>query len=235
MATRLYLRDAAYWTDVGGTLPVPKQSNLSVNADVVWPDFATLRQMSPTIGAGQVTASATSLAQTTQQGLLVRGFASRPLAAGSTVGLGSVRWNLAALEANAAANWNANSVGLYVWRPSTGLVVGFMNPSAAGIEPGTSEGAIDSSQDLTSVAVSALAGDIICAEFLANATQSMAAAYNLSFFYDGTVETLTTGTAVSDHASFLELPENLTFTTPPAATGAEPVIINQAPMRASTY
>lgn len=106
----------------------------------------------------------------------------------------------------------------YVWRPSNGTKVGnILDGDAAGYydvgfdaqnqtveksEHGTFSGA--------SVASTAV-GDVIVFEAWVQVNSSSTTLSNLSYYYDGTTETLNDGTTVSNHASFIETPENLVF------------------------
>ena len=59
----------------------------------------------------------------------------------------------------------------------------------------------------------AAAGDVIVCEVWFTLTQGNATARADSFFFDGTTETLATGTTVSNHASFINTPETIAFQT----------------------
>ena len=59
----------------------------------------------------------------------------------------------------------------------------------------------------------AAAGDVIICEVWFTTTQGNATARANIFYYDGTTETLATGTTVSNHASFINTPETITFQT----------------------
>jgi hypothetical protein len=66
----------------------------------------------------------------------------------------------------------------------------------------------------TGVAVAgATVGDVIISEVWISVWTRSTTSVTLSWFYDGGTETLTDGTVVADHASFLETPENLVFVT----------------------
>ena len=54
-------------------------------------------------------------------------------------------------------------------------------------------------------------GDVICCEVWFEITQGGATAYTDTFYFDGTTVNSTGGQIVSDHASYLETPQDLTF------------------------
>jgi hypothetical protein len=122
--------------------------------------------------------------------------------------------NFAGIESNAASNWlGTNGLYIYVWRPSTGAVVGtvktFTGTAAAVItEVGTSE-TVRHATGITSSAVSALAGDIVVVELWSTHTPGMATAYINTFYYNGTTINTTNLAAATNHASYIEFAETI--------------------------
>ena len=57
-------------------------------------------------------------------------------------------------------------------------------------------------------------GDVLCFEVWFEITQAGANAYVDTFYYDGTTVTTADNTTVSNHASFIETPQTLTFGAP---------------------
>lgn len=116
-------------------------------------------------------------------------------------------------------------ITVYVWRPSTGVKVGnIFDANQAGyfdVGHNNSNVTAETSEDGTfsGSLVNCAVGDVIVCEAFASVYRQGATSTVLSFFYDGTAVTLTNGTTVSDHASFLETPENLSFVTAAATTG----------------
>lgn len=115
---------------------------------------------------------------------------------------------MATSEANAAAN-SFTIASIYIWRPSTSAVVGFIYDSdtALGVEWATTEDGQVLSPAGASLAV--LAGDVLVIEFWRHATQAMAAVYTQTLFFDGTTDVVDATTA--DAASYLESPAVLNF------------------------
>jgi hypothetical protein len=222
MATKLYLRNTT--STVAGSLPTYPLDGVG-NYFVT--STATLRALSTTIGAGQTSRAGSSLAQTGIQDGGYGYWTTDPLSGSQTVGGGTVTVNIAASESNTNMNLGENASGgawkvyIYVWRPSTGAVVGTVvasytswnttEPSAASTEK-VIHGTLGSS------GISAQDGDIVVVELAVAHNQGMASSYTNTIFYDGTTENTTTNTTVSNHAAFVQFTENLTFQTPVAAT-----------------
>jgi hypothetical protein len=183
--------------------------------------------MNTSLGAGQNTSVSTSasISGTAQQQLCGM-FASLPLSTAQTVGGGTMILNTAQSGSSAAAAFSVNSLNIYVWRPSTGAIVGYVRDSGSASLGGGTGGTGETVQhitDITTSAVSAQKGDIIVCEIWANSTQTMASPYTCTFYFDGTTATTTQGTTVTNHASFIELAETLTFSATPVTLGFETV------------
>lgn len=209
MATRLYFHDAA--SILTGTLPPNEQSTRT--AEWVVTGTTTNRTMDTNIGAGQVTRQGNTTAFGGSQDGFLGIFISPPLAVNQTVGGGTMTLNAADSESDTAANFRVNALNVYVWRPSTGVKIGTLRDAAGtlgGAEGGTSE-TVTHMTGITSTGINALAGDVIVCEVWANHTQDNAVSYTCSFYYDGTTVNTTENASVSNHASFLELAETLTF------------------------
>jgi hypothetical protein len=223
VATRLYFNDAVAWPDVTGTLPTGSQGTV-LFASTTWADANTLRSMGTTAGISQVGPTDLTEAVAANQSHFIRFFMSRPLASNQTVGGGTVTLNVADSESNTSANWVINNAIVYVWRPSTGAVVGYVLEGAAGRTTVALEASGASSEETsinawaTTSAISGLTGDVIICEVWSTFTNGMNTAYTIGFNYDGATVTTVENTVVSDHAAFVELAETLTFTAPPAST-----------------
>lgn len=211
MATKLYLHNAA--NDQSGTYPSGEQS--AQTPDWTTAGGATLRKMDTTIGTAQASLAGTTAAVTTLQRGLLGMWTSPPLAGAQTVGRPNLPvFNVADKESNNAANFWANSLNAYVWRPSTGAKVGTIVDGAAASKGGTEGGTSETVTHLTNldpVAVSAADGDVIICESWGVHTQSMATAYTATLYYDGTTENTTEDASVSNHASYISFSETLTF------------------------
>lgn len=221
MATKLYLHEASYASansDVGGTLPTTFRG---AAATLTWSTATTLRSMDTTIGAGQTNAAQNSNGVATAEVDNIRMWATRPLASGVTFDIATDLFdvNIATSEANAAANWFCRSFNLYIWRPSTGAHVADMfNSTLPLTEAATSEEVRATSGGVSIASVTANTGDIIVAQFKDSYTQSMGVVYSRSMYYDGTTETATSGTGVSNHAAWINISNTLSFTSPPASS-----------------
>ena len=213
MPTRLYFHNAT--STLAGTFPAGEQS--SVTANVTATGAATMRVMNTNIGAGQTSINITTSASTAARNNFLRTFVSPPLVGDQVVGGGTMILNTADQESNLSANFWVNSLNVYVWRPSTGALVGTIRDAGGVSLGGTEPSAANSTQvthitGITSTAVNALNGDVVICEVWTRSTQASATAYTAIFMYDGTTINTTENAVVTNHASFLELTENLNFT-----------------------
>jgi hypothetical protein len=210
MATRFYFHNDT--NALTGTFPTTEQAGIA--ASVTSTGANTLRTMDLSIGTAQTTATVTSLASTAVQNHFMRFFCSPPLVGDQTVGGGTMILNAADAEGNNNANWWINSLNVYVWRPSTGTKVGTVRDDAGtslgGLEGGTGE-TVSHVTGITSSAISALDGDVIICEVWVRAQQSASMSYTNTFYFDGTTVNTTENASVTNHASFLEMSENLIF------------------------
>lgn len=214
MPTRLYFHNAT--SGLSGTFPTGEQSAATATG-VTATGAATMRVMDLNIGTGQTSVNITTAANTNNVNNFLRTFVSPPLIGDQVVGGGSMILNAADQESSTNANFWINSCCVYVWRPSTGTKVGNVR-DAAGTSLGGSEPSTSNSMQVTHItgittsAVNALNGDVIICEIWTRTTQAQATAYTCIFQYDGTTINTTENAVVTNHASFLELNENLNFT-----------------------
>lgn len=227
---RLYLRDAT--TTVGGTLPGAATQSAQV-ANVTATGASINRSLSTTIGTLQTSAALSTLAQTTLQRNWFRRFLSPALAA-QTLAAASTgnSWGLTAgvSEANANSNFLITFV-IYVWRPSTGALVGrFFDQSVTGLNFGsTTEVSTTFSITSGTTAQTVAAGDILVVEIWGQNTQGMATAYTNTLFYDGTTEA-----SATTNAAYLTLGTTGVVFQGNEAAGPAPVA-NQAIKRSAYY
>lgn len=184
-------------------------------------DSSNLRYMeeTPNTAAAQSTIVNTSAPLNTQQTAFLAMFASRPLDVAQTVGGGSIILNTSQNGSAAAAQYRVTSMNVYVWRPSTATIVGYVRDAAATLLGGAAGGTGQTVQHITgitSTGVSAQAGDVIICEIWATWTQSMGTSYTVTYYYGGNTINTTQGAAVTNHAGFIEFNENLTFVPPPS-------------------
>lgn len=240
MATRLYLHDAL--SNVSGTLPSAEQ-NTTLAAPTHSADAETVnRSMNTTIGTGQVAKAVTFNEPSTARAYFTR-FVSEPL---GTTSISANTWtlNFAALEQDVSFNFPNNggstiTLTVYVWRPSTGSKVGDIINTAAGgsgfTEVTTSERSVHGT--FSGSAVICQAGDIICIEMYFDMTDIGGTSANdqCIIYYDGTTVNTSANVAVSNHASFLETPQDNLFTSPSIdATSDYKDILKQRPQQLIT-
>lgn len=215
MATKLYFHNAS--NPLSGTFPTNETS--AVAPDWVASTATTLKTMSGSIGAAQVSKAGTSPANVNPQDSFLGFFCSDTLNVDQTVGGGSITLNAAEAESNAVANFWINSLNVYVWRPSNGTKVGTVVDATGSSLGGTEPTSASSEQvthitGITSSAVAGLAGDVIICEVWGRQSTTQTVARTCTFYYDGTTENTTENAVVSNHASYIELAETLTFGTP---------------------
>lgn len=180
-----------------------------------------LRTLSTTIGTGQVASTIDTLAITTPQTGLLGIFATNPIANESVVvGAGSIVLNCAdANTDNTSMAFYPKGVNIYVWRPSTSSIVGYildaadLDLSTASPKTFTSTETVTHITGILGAPVPAIEGDIIVVEVWTTMTQGMATSYTGTWYYNGTTENTTQGSAATNHASYIEFTENITFKT----------------------
>jgi len=227
LATRLYFRSASSGLS---DLPTTEQSTLTNNKVV---DALTVnRTLSETIGTGQTSLVLASNATTSQQNYYYSRFVSDEL---NMASLPAQTWtyNFATRQTNLGGNFPAGSsnqpvyVNCYVWRPSTTTKVGT-------VLDGNSAGAYDEIAanaervghgTFSGAAVNSMAAnDVLVFEVWFRITQASATSYTLTWFYEGTTANVTKNTTVTNHASFIESPQNFTFFIPPIVATPNAVV-----------
>ena len=225
---------------VSGTLPNSEQSAKAI--EFSFESQAVNHSMDTTIGTAQVQLDFVNTTARSDAFGYVSKWVS-PNLNQTSVAANTWRWNFAA-KLNNTAPTNAyptpstnDRVPLccYVWRPSTGAKVGDIfdgNTTAAtywdlGFENITAETLQNGT--FTGAAVTCQVNDVIVVEAWVR-YDGTSSSTTCSFMYDGTtVNTSSTNpTTVTNHASFLETPENLSF-----VTGGAPIDMTQS--AAKTY
>lgn len=214
MATKLYFHAASSPLT---NLPTTEQSSLTSAKNV---DAQTVnRTMGTSIGAAQTSIALSSLANTSANSYYFTKFVSDPLES-TSIAANTWDYAYAVKENNINANFpctGANQVvriNVYVWRPSNQSVVGTIldgNTAATNSEGAANTEVSEYATFAGSAVSSIVAGDVIIAEIWFTTTQGNATARTDTFYFDGTTETLATGTTVSNHASFINTPETLNF------------------------
>jgi hypothetical protein len=238
MATRMFLHHAL--SSVSGTLPNSEQSSKAINFN--YDAQSVNRSMDTTIGTSQATLSFISNQVRNDEFGYVTKFISPNL---NQTGLAANTWswNYAAkisaggpINAYPTPSTSDNMpICVYVWRPSTGAKVANIfdgNTSTTGYDVGF-ENNLNEVVEKGTFSGAAVAGtavnDVIVVEMWVRLDAVNTTSTTCSVFYDGTtVNTGASGTTVSNHASFLETPENLTF-----VAGGAPIDMTQ--VAAKTY
>lgn len=177
MATTLYCNEAAPTTSPTAG---EKSSTLPVGGSNSDSGSGTERSLSTSRGSGQQTLNWTTAASTAQQSYYLRRFSSPALAA-QTISSGSWSYYFIAAESNAAANIY-HRLSVYVWRPGTSSVVGFVYDATADL--GVEVNNTGQSGTFSGSSVTAQDGDILVCELWAVATASMATSYTGTIYYD---------------------------------------------------
>lgn len=217
MATRLFLYDAV--NTLSGTFPSSEQSTVGVPT-LVAPTANTLRTMGSITGTSMITRSITASATTIQQ-IAFHGFwCSPPLDSNQLIPPQVTTLNIANRENSSSMNFGADLRSVaYVWRPSTGAMVGYITDGLVGagdIEPAALSIRCNAMSVTSTVTISCATGDVIICEIWNVFTQATANAFQAAIYYDGTTVNTVIGTASTSHASFYELAtSSLTFQQPP--------------------
>jgi hypothetical protein len=233
MATRLYWHNALFdTTSFPGTYPDantdtqiiitnPQPSFAQTGADAM----TVHRSMNKTIGSSQTTKAITrgGTSGTTQSSWICK-FISDPLEGITSITAQTWISNLGIAESSLSSNFGGPHFCLYVWRPSTNALVGgqtiydasgcgaFAEPSATNSErlrkgnffAGAGR-SISGVQD----------GDVIIMEVFLRKTAATNSSITDTIYYDGATDhsSTTNDTVVSDIASYIETPQDLTFVT----------------------
>lgn len=217
--TRLYFHHAT--STVSGTLPNSEQSSRALNFN--FDAQSVNRSMDTTIGTAQQSLTFNTTATRSDDFGYCTKFVSEPLDL-TSVSANTWTYNFACLCNNVTVVtffpvFAANArtiVTCYVWRPSTGAKV-------ANIFDGNASNTYNDNGDLNQTnersqhgtfsgsAVTCQAGDVIVLEMWVVLSTGSSSSANVSVYYDGTTVTSSSGTVVTNHASYLETPQTLTF------------------------
>jgi hypothetical protein len=218
-----------------GTLPTTEQSTKTANFN--FDAQTTNRSMDTTIGSAQTSVSHTLTTAFNNNTLsFVTKFISPELDQ-TSVSANTWRYNFSTKHNNLTPcedyptpdNAHTVPICVYVWRPGDGTKVGnILDGNTANVytdtgsfqdPPGTTSQVAQDGTFTGSAVASVQTGDVIVLEAWISVYTDTAASLTLQYLFDGAIETLTNGSVVSNHASFLETPENLTFVTSPGTTG----------------
>lgn len=223
MATRLYFHAASSGLS---NLPTARNSDApGTLADVA--DAVTVnRSMDRTIGAIWTGFNKLSVAFTSVQEYYWTRFVSPPLTA-QTISAQTWTTLLSFYQSSNNANFPRASTGaiylcVYLWRPGTGLVGYFINGNgnADAQEPTTNSVYKACITTFSGASQTAQLNDVIIFEWVTSTAQAASASYGIRVSYDGT-EVLTsnqdTPVAPGNIACYLQVPQDLVFTTDPPA------------------
>lgn len=206
MPTRFFLRDLT-----AANPPTAGEKSTALPVDTLGANNATgteeTRALDTAIGAVQVSIAKNADATTAARDNYLGRFTSAGLAAQT---IAAATWTIAIAlnEANAAANSFLN-LSVYIWRPSTSAVVGFIYDSHTNI--GVEWGATEDGQVITfaGVAVTTVLNDVLVVEIWRHAVQGMAVAYTQTVYFNGA--TVVTDATTTDAGSYLENPNTINF------------------------
>ena len=213
--TKLYFHATA--NNAAG-LPTTEQSTLTVdnNGD----SAATNRTMDVNIGTSQNSIDCATNASTSAQVCHFTRFVTRTF---SDTSISANTWNyaFAVAEDNVNANFPCSASGksitvcVYVWNPATQTKVGDILDGSSNAnfnEPSSSATETSVFGTFAGAAVNSIpSGCVIVYECIFQITQNNATARTLTFYYDGTTENNANGNTVSNHASYIETPQTITF------------------------
>jgi hypothetical protein len=235
MATRLYLHAANFDTTTWpGSYPdTNAESQIIISAPT--PSFAISgadatsvhRSMNTSKGSSEtnIAVSRAATSGVTQSSWICK-FISDPLEGVTSITAQTWVSQIAIAEDSLNSNYGGPHFCLYVWRPSTNSLVGGQTIYDASGCGGFAEPAAANSERLkrgnffsgAGRSISGVQdGDVIIMEVFLRKTTGATATFADSIYFDGTTEYDSTGTdsVVSDIASYIETPQNLTFEARP--------------------
>ena len=168
--------------------------------------------LSTTIGTAATNKQLNSTAQTAHQDNYIARFTSAALAAQT---INADTWTFGYLPSETNNNaLSATVISLYVWRPGTSSVVGFIFDSDTPISDTWQEGDEADLVTFSGASVVAQAADVLVLEFWRHASQGKAVSYAQILYFDGTTEITANAQAFvgnTDAASAISTPQTLTF------------------------
>ena len=144
-------------------------------------------------------------------------FVSAPLSGVTSITAQTWTYNFAATQSSLSANFPCSGtnqpvrVTAYVWRPGTGKVGNILDGnSASTVNEGAASTITCHNVTFSGSLVSGVQdGDVICFEAIFQITQVGTTSRNDAFSWDGNTVNTTEGATVSNHAAFIETPQNL--------------------------
>lgn len=206
-------------TNGAAGLPTNEQSSLTVdnNGDAV----TVNRKMDTTIGSSQTNRNCSTNASSSAQVSRFSRFVSPVL---SVTSITAQTWNyaFAVSEDNVNANFPCSSTGkdiwvnVFVWNTNTqtkvGNIIDGVTSTGSFDEPSTAAQETSVYGQFGGSAVNSIpSGSVIVYEAIFQITQNNSTARTLTFHYDGANENNANGNTVSNHASYIETPQTVTF------------------------
>lgn len=189
--------------------------------------------MDTNIGTSQASLVLNSNGTTSLQRYYFTRFVSPPLAA-QTLTAQTWTYNYATVALSTSSAFPAPTaasvpvrVVCYVWRPSTTSVYAFILDGNGGNGRATTTERSQVGTFTGSGFSGVQDGDVICFEVWFEITQTNTVATTDTFYYDGTTVNATNFFSVSNHASFIETPQNLAFSVPVTCTPTGKTIYNK--------
>lgn len=176
--------------------------------------------MNTTIGTGMVGVSITSDISTSSRNYYYTRFVSLPVFQ-TSIAANTWTYNFAASQSHHSINFPVGGsnqpvrVNCYVWRPSTQTKIGTIidADTASTVDEGAGGATLAHHVTFSGSAVSNVQdNDVIIVEIwfvVASATTNATVAFTTTFNFDGTTVNTTDNASVSNHASFLETPEDI--------------------------
>jgi hypothetical protein len=198
MATRLYFRNI-----ISSNAPTAGSKSTALpdgtnNSPLDQPGVISFRDSHSLLlaqGTSNTTVTITTLAQTTRQSGRFARFTSEPLAS-QTISANTWDYTLRNRTNNISSNtYKAGSI--YVWRPSTSSVVGYVYDSNAEIGLAWTTNFTNDSSNISGSSVTASQGDVLVIEVWYTSAQSKAKSFVADIQYN--VD------------SYIETPQDLTF------------------------
>jgi hypothetical protein len=207
VATRLYLRDLT-----SSNAPTAGEKSAALPVGTFKGNSGTVESLSlsTTKGNSDVSTSITSLAQTAHQDGYIARFTSDPLTA-QTIPAQSWTCAIKCQESNASAN-AFFVLSLYIWRPSTSSVVGYIYDSDTALStewPTTAAGRVFT---ISGAAITTQNNDVLVLEVWYHATQGQSQSYTNRIYYNGATDVTSGGTG---GGSYIESPATLSFVVSP--------------------
>jgi hypothetical protein len=179
--------------------------------------------MDSTIGSAQTSKNCATNASTSLQVSRFTRFVS-PVLGVTSIAANTWNYAFAVSEDNVNANFPVSGqnghdiwVNVFVWNTNNSTKVGNIIDGLGGAgaeyqEPTTAATEVSVFGTFAGAAVNSIpAGSVICYEAIFQFQQNNTTARTITLYYDGVTETNNNGTTVSNHASYIETPQALTF------------------------